>query len=106
MKTLFVTTIALAAFAATPLAMAAEYNGNQVVCFDPVTGTPHENPAACARFVGELVGAGFNGPGQGAQYFTEMGMVGKNDRSLTPADIMRGPTRDAGACTTHAKDIP
>jgi hypothetical protein len=106
MKTRFITTFALAALVTAPLAIAAEFNGNQVVCFDPVTGAAHQNPAECARFVGGQVGEEFKGPGQGAQYFTEMGLVGKNGKRLTPADIMRGPTRDQGACTTHAKDLP
>ena len=114
MKTLVVTTVALAALGGAAMATATEFDGNQVVCFDPLTGEAHENPAACARYVGETLvdlgqlplGEGFKGPGQGAQYFTEMGMTGRNGLRLTPADIMRGPDREGGACTTHAKDLP
>lgn len=105
MKKLFITAAALAALGAAVSVTGAEFfpNGNQVVCYDPMTGVAHENPAACARFVGGLVGEEFKGPGHGGQYFTEMGMIGKNGKRMTPADIMRGADRTNGACTDHAK---
>jgi hypothetical protein len=101
MKTLVLTTIAVAALGA-----AVGAKGAGVVCvypYDP-DRTPHENPALCAQFAGtqQEPQQEFNGPGQAAQYFSEMGAVGKNGRNLTPADIMRGVDRTGGACDTPA----
>jgi hypothetical protein len=88
MKTLVLTTIAVAALGAAMCVPAAEEfpHGNQIVCYDPVNGEPHPNPAECAR------AAGFNSPGDGAQTFTEMGDpygISKNGVRVTPADIFR-----------------
>ena len=116
MKTLLIASVALAALGAAGSATAQEFNGNQVVCFAPKDGTQHGNPAECARHVGKVLSPDdplFDGPGQAAQFFTEVytatGEIGdyaKNGHTLTPADIMRGPDRASGACTTHAKSLP
>jgi hypothetical protein len=78
---------------------------NDIVCFDPVEGMPHDNPAECAQFVG------FNGPGLGGQFFTAnpdeakaKGLVSRNGQRFTPADIMLGPERGGNACM-HRRDL-
>lgn len=94
MKTLFITTVALAAMAAAMSAPATEFepNGNQIVCYDPLTNSAHQNPAECARFVGDNLPSDmggpqdFHGPGQAAQFFNG---DGKGKERLTPADIFR-----------------
>jgi hypothetical protein len=88
-----------------PAAAFEPYTGNEIECFDPIMQQPHDTPVDCARYVGELVGEDFKGPGHGARYFTDAGMTGKNDRRLTPADIMLGPDRQNGACV-HARELP
>jgi len=98
MKTLLVTTVALAALGATASATAQEFkdfrlDGNQIVCYDPINGAPNDSPAACAK------AAGFNSPGEGARTFTDMGMAGHNGKRITPIDIFRQ------RCV-HGDDLP
>ena len=95
MKTLLVTTVALAALGTTAFATAQEFslNGNQIVCYDPINGAPNDSPAACAK------AAGFNSPGEGARTFTDMGMAGHNGKRITPIDIFRQ------RCV-HGDDLP
>ena len=107
MKTLLVTTVALAALGATAFATAQEFaspppNANQIVCYDPLYGNAHSNPAECARFVGknlpEDMGGpqDFRGPGIAARFFTGDAQ-GKN--RVTPAKIF------SERCV-HGDDLP